>query len=68
MSARTRSPITTHILDLAKGHAASEIPVLLERKLETQAWQELARGKTNSDGRIEGLKPITAMIVSIPRQ
>ena len=51
---KARSPITTHILDLARGVAASGIPVVLER-LNGSSWKELARGTTNADGRIEDL-------------
>lgn len=56
----TRSPITTHILDISRGKAASGVPVVLEQETpdgagRNSAWQELARGTSNSDGRVEGL-------------
>lgn len=49
-----RSPITTHILDLNKGRPAADVGVTLERQKGTE-WTVLARGKTNSDGRVENL-------------
>lgn len=51
---KARSPITTHILDLARGAAASNVPLTLE-KSSGAGWTELARGRTNEDGRIEDL-------------
>src|SRR4051812_8217958 len=51
---KTRSPITTHVLDLAKGKPGSSLPVTLQR-LEKDAWKELASGVTNADGRIDDL-------------
>jgi 5-hydroxyisourate hydrolase len=50
----TRSPITTHILDLNRGAAVPGVAVVLEL-LNGSSWKELARGTTSSDGRIENL-------------
>ena len=51
-----RSPITTHVLDTATGRPAAGVPVVLS--LETGgAWQELATGVTNDDGRVGDLLP-----------
>ena len=36
---KTRSPITTHILDLAKGQAAANIQVKLEKLEEKSSWK-----------------------------
>jgi 5-hydroxyisourate hydrolase len=47
-----KSPITTHVLDTANGYPAEGIEVVLEKKSDSGRWEELARGKTNSDGRI----------------
>lgn len=47
-----KSPITTHVLDTAKGRPAQGITVVLELRDKTGAWAELARGVTNDDGRI----------------
>jgi 5-hydroxyisourate hydrolase len=51
----TRSPITTHILDLNQGIAAARIPVTLEIFQGKNQWKELAKGETGADGRIESL-------------
>ena len=48
------SQITTHILDTTKGKPASNIIIILYRG-ENDAWKEIARGKTNNDGRISDL-------------
>lgn len=50
------SPITTHILDTAKGCPAAGVPVSIE--IETDGnWQMLSKGQTNNDGRIMDLLP-----------
>jgi len=48
-------PLTTHVLDTAKGRPAVGVPVRLERALDRDAYEELARGVTNDDGRVPGL-------------
>lgn len=48
------SQITTHILDTSKGKPAAGITIILYSG-QTDAWKEIARGITNSDGRIPGL-------------
>jgi 5-hydroxyisourate hydrolase len=53
---KQRSPITTHILDLARGQPAAGVPVELSRQ-EGEAWQAAGRGATNGDGRVESLLP-----------
>lgn len=50
------SPITTHVLDVAKGQPAKGISVVLEYFVSSD-WEELARGVTNEDGRITNLLP-----------
>jgi 5-hydroxyisourate hydrolase len=49
--AASLSPITTHILDTARGLPAADIPVRLER-YAAGLWRQLAQGKTNTDGRL----------------
>lgn len=49
------SPITTHVLDTALGRPAQGITVTLERSEPDGSWLEIARGVTNSDGRIADL-------------
>lgn len=50
------SPITTHILDTARGCPAEGVPVSIELE-EDGRFQQLANGTTNSDGRIPNLLP-----------
>lgn len=49
------SPVTTHVLDTAKGCPAAGIEVILERQLAKNEWEQLATGVTNGDGRITDL-------------
>ncbi len=46
------SPITTHILDLESGLPAADVSVALFKE-QKGSWQELAKGKTDSDGRVK---------------
>ena len=48
------SPITTHVLDTARGLPAQGVPVELEFR-DAQGWKSLAKGKTDADGRIANL-------------
>jgi len=50
----TRSPITTHVLDLALGRPAAGIAVTLARAAGEE-WQSLATGETDTDGRASQL-------------
>ena len=49
-----KSPITTHILDIAAGKPAAGVSVRLERQTAT-GYEELANGVTNADGRVTDL-------------
>lgn len=49
-----RSPITTHILDIARGRPASRVPVSLSHKSDG-GWKVLAEGLTDDDGRVTDL-------------
>jgi 5-hydroxyisourate hydrolase len=52
------SQITTHILDTACGRPAAGVHLALFRSTDREqpgAWEELASGVTNSDGRAAGL-------------
>jgi 5-hydroxyisourate hydrolase len=46
------SPITTHVLDTARGLPAAGVAVTLERGPD---WTEVGSGRTGEDGRIAGL-------------
>lgn len=52
----TRGPITVHVPDSSRGKPAVGMAVVLERA-EGDKWQEMARGKTDVNGRIEKLLP-----------
>ena len=49
------SPLTTHVLDTARGMPAVGVPICLERRDEAGSFHRIAEGKTNEDGRLPGL-------------
>src|SRR5271169_4665091 len=51
------SPITTHVLDTTAGRPMSGVPVSLEHRDGSGRWQFIARGCTDSDGRVRDLLP-----------
>ena len=51
------SPITTHVLDIARGRPAEGMGVVLDSLRTDGNWIELARGQTNADGRLTTLLP-----------
>jgi 5-hydroxyisourate hydrolase len=46
------NPVTTHVLDTARGSPAQGVPITLEHGCGDGTWNVLAHGTTNSDGRI----------------
>ena len=56
---KTRSAITTHILDTSRGVPAAGVEVILEIQ-SAEGWKKAAQGKTNSDGRIDDWLPLDA--------
>lgn len=50
------STITTHILDTALGKPASNVAISLDQ-LTNEGWQQIAEGRTDSDGRLKTLTP-----------
>ena len=48
----TKSPITTHVLDVSKGRPAAGVPVMLELYAGKGRWKRLGVGVTNADGRV----------------
>ena len=48
------SPITTHVLDTARGRPAAGLPIRLEVQ-DGDGWRTLGQGVTNADGRLPGL-------------
>jgi 5-hydroxyisourate hydrolase len=57
---RSASPVTTHVLDISRGRAASGIAVTLEIRAKDGTWKSLARGSTDADGRVTDLLPAGA--------
>ncbi len=49
--------ISTHVLDVALGKPAKDIPVRLERQKSGGEWVELHSSRTNSDGRCDDVLP-----------
>jgi 5-hydroxyisourate hydrolase len=49
------SPLTTHVLDTRLGRPAAGVGVYLEKFDAGGAWQLIASGATNADGRIPKL-------------
>ena len=55
------SQITTHVLDTNLGKPAAGITIVLYRG-ENDEWTEIARGITNTDGRISDLMPNNSLL------
>ena len=51
------SRISTHVLDIARGVPAKDVPVQLERQDRSGKWELLASGRTDPDGRCGELLP-----------
>lgn len=51
------SPITTHVLDTARGCPAGGVPITLYKQGPLGDWVELAAGITDVDGRIRDWLP-----------
>jgi 5-hydroxyisourate hydrolase len=51
------SPITTHVLDTARGRPAEGVPIVLDRRSADGGWGEAGRGTTDADGRCRSLLP-----------
>jgi 5-hydroxyisourate hydrolase len=52
------SQVTTHILDTTKGKPAQDVTIILYHGGNDE-WSEIARGKTNNDGRLPNLLKTT---------
>lgn len=57
------SPITTHILDTARGRPAAGVTVTLERCRGDGTWHEVGSGETDEDGRVTDLMAAHALEV-----
>jgi 5-hydroxyisourate hydrolase len=51
--------VSTHILDLASGKPASDVPVQLKRQEASGGWHGLASARTDREGRCGQLVPET---------
>ena len=51
------SAITTHVLDTSRGCPAAGVEVELEQLDARDSWKPIARGITDSDGRLRTLVP-----------
>jgi 5-hydroxyisourate hydrolase len=49
--------ISTHVLDIAHGQPAKDVPVRLERRDASGNWRLLAAARTDQDGRCAQLLP-----------
>jgi 5-hydroxyisourate hydrolase len=49
--------ISTHVLDIAQGQPARDVPVRLERQEAAGSWRLLASSRTDQDGRCAQLLP-----------
>ena len=56
------SPITSHVLDTAKGCPAKGVNAVLELYQPNQHYKKLANSVTNADGRIPDLLPIDTVL------
>lgn len=52
-----RSRVTTHVLDAVSGRPARGVTAQLTRR-NGQDWDEVARGRTDADGRIAEFGPV----------
>lgn len=48
----TAADISTHVLDLAKGVGGRDVPVTLSKKTAEGGWVEVARTRTDENGRV----------------
>jgi len=51
------APITTHVLDTSIGRPAQGVAVILRVQTAGAEWKEIARGVTDSNGRVANLLP-----------
>lgn len=51
------STLSTHVLDVSVGKPAANLSIVLLKDAGQAQWRELARGVTNSDGRVKDFLP-----------
>jgi len=57
--------ISTHVLDLARGVGGADVPVILSKKGGNGTWEEVARSKTDANGRVRTFGDPKAFAVGI---
>ncbi len=66
MNSPSQSPITTHVLDLARGRPAVGLAVVLEKASDTASspsgWSEIGQARTDDDGRVSAFAPLPVSI------
>ena len=60
-------PLTTHVLDTARGRPAVGVPITLELQTRPDVFEVIASGQTNADGRLPGLLAPGALRIGIYR-
>ena len=60
------SPITTHVLDTARGCPAAGVRITLERETAGQ-WAHVGEGTTDVDGRLRTLMPPGSLLAATYR-
>ena len=58
-AAASAAEISTHVLDLARGVGGRGVPVILLRKSGDGRWVELARARTDENGRVRSFGAAT---------
>jgi 5-hydroxyisourate hydrolase len=61
------SPITTHVLDTARGRPAVGVPVRLDRQAADGSYTTVGSGTTDGDGRLRTLLEAGALIPGVHR-
>jgi 5-hydroxyisourate hydrolase len=61
------SPITTHVLDTARGMPAVGVQISLEKREDDGTFSSLAQTKTNQDGRAPGMMAEGSLVPGIYR-
>ena len=56
-SAAPAAEISTHLLDLVRGVGGRDVPVTLLRRGADGGWSEVARARTDADGRVRAFAP-----------
>lgn len=58
------SPITTHVLDTARGAPAAGVRIFLEQRAADGSFLRVGHGETDADGRLRTLLPPTVHLVT----